>query len=51
MLQESKCIINLRNNQITFNRHDTGEDVPECSEILTLEIHKEEEQIGKMRCV
>ena len=44
---KQKRIINYRNNQITFNRHGAGEDVPECSEVLTIEIDKEEEQVGK----
>ena len=43
LLQQSRCIINLRDNQITFNRQDTGEDVPEYSKILPIEIDEEEE--------
>ena len=48
MLQESRCIINLKENYITFNRHEAGEDAPEYVEILAIEVDQEEEQIGEM---
>ena len=44
LLQESKCIINLKDNHITFNNNTNGK-IPICSEILTVEIAEEEEKI------
>lgn len=44
LLQESKCIINLKDNHITFN-NNTNRKIPVCSEILTVEIAEEEEKI------
>ena len=42
LLQEGGCIINLHNNQITFNNHVTEGGVPERSEMLTMEVYQGE---------
>ena len=48
LLQESRCVIDLKENQITFNRHEAVEDAPEYVEILAIEVDQEEKQIGEM---
>ena len=46
--QEGGCIINLHNNQITFNNHVKEGGVPENSEMLTMKVYQEEEHTTTM---